>query len=213
MIKMKKATSPYLTEAFRILRLQGFNAISLDFRSDSPDGIRMVSSGTGMLPDYVKGNDFHDGETPGSSSELLTGIFANEMMQNVVTRAYNFHLNAVHLAGSETAVYIENLRHTLVPDICKTLTVFKTICLTTPDSLQTSTAYDGIVDYLIFTFEGNSDPRHIAELLAAYQGRTPFLMTADTPADEAILQVLNTHSAFAGYDYGELPAKEAGFVK
>lgn len=110
-----------------------------DFRPESPDYVRMISSQAGIMPDYseerlrllrssvaASGDDGAASETTGTASEvtggevrkvLRVGIFADDMPQNIVTRVYNYRLDVVWLKGAESQVMIDNLRRTLDPDI------------------------------------------------------------------------------------------------
>lgn len=110
-----------------------------DFRPESPDYVRMISSQAGIMPDYseerlrllrssgaASGGDGVDSEVTGTASEvtggearkvLRVGIFADDMPQNIVTRVYNYRLDVVWLKGAESQVMIDNLRRTLDPDI------------------------------------------------------------------------------------------------
>lgn len=110
-----------------------------DFRPESPDYVRMISSQAGIMPDYseerlrllrssgvASGDDGAASEVTGTASEvtggearkvLRVGIFADDMPQNIVTRVYNYRLDVVWLKGAESQVMIDNLRRTLDPDI------------------------------------------------------------------------------------------------
>ncbi len=110
-----------------------------DFRPESPDYVRMISSQAGIMPDYseerlrllrssgaASGGYGAASEVTGTASEvtggearkvLRVGIFADDMPQNIVTRVYNYQLDVVWLKGAESQVMIDNLRRTLDPDI------------------------------------------------------------------------------------------------
>ena len=110
-----------------------------DFRPESPDYVRMISSQAGIMPDYseerlrlLRSSGAASGcygaasETTRTDSEatggearkvLRVGIFADDMPQNIVTRVYNYRLDVVWLKGAESQVMIDNLRRTLDPDI------------------------------------------------------------------------------------------------
>ena len=103
-----------------------------DFRPESPDYVRMISSQAGIMPDYseerlrllrssgaASGDDGAASEVTGGEARkvLRVGIFADDMPQNIVTRVYNYRLDVVWLKGAESQVMIDNLRRTLDPDI------------------------------------------------------------------------------------------------
>lgn len=93
-----------------------------DFRQDSPDYVRMISSQAGIIPDYSE-EQFRSLKSAGTHEEspdegnVRVGIFADDMPQNIVTRVYNYRLDVVLLKGAESDVMIDNLHRTLDPDI------------------------------------------------------------------------------------------------
>lgn len=96
-----------------------------DFRPESPDYVRMISSQAGIMPDYseerlrlLRSSEAASEVTGGEARKVLrVGIFADDMPQNIVTRVYNYRLDVVWLKGAESQVMIDNLRRTLDPDI------------------------------------------------------------------------------------------------
>lgn len=96
-----------------------------DFRPESPDYVRMISSQAGIMPDYseerlrlLRSSGTASEVTGGEARKVLrVGIFADDMPQNIVTRVYNYRLDVVWLKGAESQVMIDNLRRTLDPDI------------------------------------------------------------------------------------------------
>lgn len=96
-----------------------------DFRPESPDYVRMISSQAGIMPDYseerlrlLRSSGAASEVTGGEARKVLrVGIFADDMPQNIVTRVYNYQLDVVWLKGAESQVMIDNLRRTLDPDI------------------------------------------------------------------------------------------------
>ena len=96
-----------------------------DFRPESPDYVRMISSQAGIMPDYseerlrlLRSSGTASEVTRGEARKVLrVGIFADDMPQNIVTRVYNYRLDVVWLKGAESQVMIDNLRRTLDPDI------------------------------------------------------------------------------------------------
>ena len=77
---------------------------------------------------YVKSIPVHSGILPDKADSGIkeslenrrigrVGVFVDEMPQVVVTDVYNYSLDYIQLHGDESAVYMENLKRTLVPDI------------------------------------------------------------------------------------------------
>lgn len=150
-----------------------------DFRPESPDYVRMISSQAGIMPDYseerlrllrssgaasgeygaASGDDGAASETTGTASEvtggearkvLRVGIFADDMPQNIVTRVVNYRLDIVQLHGDESPVMMENLRRTIDPDIHPGIKLMKTIYVGCADDLKCCADYAGVVDYFLF---------------------------------------------------------------
>lgn len=97
----------------RILSKIDFEHVELVFDTNSPDYVCSKSSHAGIIPDnpdesYCKDQD---------SKTKTVGVFVDEMPQTVITQVYNYKLDYVLLKGSESAVYIDNLRNSLDPDI------------------------------------------------------------------------------------------------
>lgn len=131
--------------------------VSLDFRPQSERFVRMCSSNAGIIPDYSDWDIkcvFTANETVGEkSTTILSGIFADDMPQTIVTHIYNYNLGCVELAGSETEVMIENLHRTVVPDICKHLLVFKHFNIERIEDFEQCRKYFGIVDGFVFNLD------------------------------------------------------------
>lgn len=157
----------------------GVYMVSLDFRPQSERFVRMRSSNAGIIPDYsdwdIKGV-FTANETVGKkSATILSGIFADDMPQTILTRIYNYKLGCVELAGSETVVMIENLCRTVVPDICGHLLVFKHFDIVRIEDFEQCRKYFGIVDGFVFNMDLLPEVEFddLKKTLVAYVGDTP----------------------------------------
>ena len=98
-----------------LIDLDGWTII--DFREGTPHPVKMVSTHAGIIPDQP--------EQPVADNGKKCGIFADEMPQSVITRAYAYHLDMILLCGNETATLIQNLKTTLDPDIRRGIRVTK----------------------------------------------------------------------------------------
>ena len=85
----------------------GADLIGFDFRPGSERYVEMVSSNTGIMPDY-SAERFNGGDCQGKENEACTdgrisynnaseqrttkrsGMFADDMPQNIITRIYNY---------------------------------------------------------------------------------------------------------------------------
>ena len=134
------------------------------------------------------------------------GVFADDMPQNIVTRVYNYALDYVQLNGDEPAVTIENLRRTIDPDIRKGIKIIKRIDITTQADLSKAMEYEGKADLLLFHITANEAEMQVAsdgksplnQLLSAYLGTTPFLISKpNAPLDTLLIRSIS-HPQFAG---------------
>ena len=173
-------------ENISALAALNIDIMAFSFKKDDPRLIKMISSRAGIIPDFSEdrlkkaGQDI-DGITPQKADITKVGIFADDMPQNIVTRIYNYDLNAVWLDGSENSVMIDNLRRTVVPDIKPQLTVIKAITIANDHDLCQCSQYEGHADILLLK---NKPGEEIAwSVLDNYQGATPFIIGGDiTPA-------------------------------
>lgn len=168
----------------------GVRWLGLNFVSDSPYEIKQVSSLTGLLPDappscYAEVNH----------QTTLLGIFRDEMPQSIVTRIYNFNLSAVRLDGMESPVLIDNLRRTVVPDIHPNFTFVKTLNVKTKEDVAQAKLYDYHADYLLFNMGANP-----WEWLDPYEGKTPFLISVHSNANDIHRISSFRHQRMAGYN-------------
>ncbi len=140
----------------------------------------------------------------GSSEPQRVGVFVDEMPQTILSRIVAFHLGIVQLHGSERAVMIQNLRRSLVPDIREKLVVIKAINVATVADFSQCGEYEGVVDYFLFdtkgALHGGNGEKFNWDLLDAYQGHTPFLLSGGIgPSDANALRGIR-HPLFRGVD-------------
>lgn len=140
----------------------------------------------------------------GSSEPQRVGVFVDEMPQTILSRIVAFHLGIVQLHGSERAVMIQNLRRSLVPDIREKLVVIKAINVATVADFSQCGEYEGVVDYFLFdtkgALHGGNGEKFNWDLLDAYQGHTPFLLSGGIgPGDANALRGIR-HPLFRGVD-------------
>ena len=140
----------------------------------------------------------------GSSEPQRVGVFVDEMPQTILSRIVAFHLGIVQLHGSERAVMIQNLRRSVVPDIREKLVVIKAINVATVADFSQCGEYEGVVDYFLFdtkgALHGGNGEKFNWDLLDAYQGHTPFLLSGGIgPSDANALRGIR-HPLFRGVD-------------
>lgn len=167
------------------------------FWSKSPRYVQQIPSRAGLIPDLpsldgerIKKSETHDKRI------LTVGVFVDDMPQNIVTRVYNYHLDYVQLHGSESAVMIDNLRRTLIPDIAPNIKIIKALSIKDKSDLEKWHEYDGHVDMFLFDTKckcaGGSGEQFDWSVLEAYDGNIPFLLAGGIGPDDAE-QIKNFH--------------------
>lgn len=167
--------------------------------------VPMTNSGAGIIPDYADENHKRGiKEYQILDKPKRVGVFVDDMPQNIVTRVYNYHLDYVQLHGNENRVMIENLKRTLVPDISPNIKIIKAISISCADDIKRCDEYDGLVDLLLFDTKcptsGGSGVKFDWNILQAYKGNTPFLLSGGIGPDDAEDICKITHPRFAGID-------------
>ena len=183
--------------------------LGLVFWPESPRFVKQVSARGGFYPDYspLATKVAELGGMPEITRRVnkpqRVGVFVDDMPQTIVTRVYNFFLDAVQLHGNEGPVMIENLRRTLEPDI-RPVKIIKTIEVGCAEDLRKCEDYGSLVDYFLFhnkcVQKGGSGDQFDWSLLDAYQGKVPFLLSGGIGPDDAQRIKAIHHPQFAGID-------------
>ena len=190
-------------ENIRAVEELGVDMIGFIFVPQSKRYVRMISSNAGILPDYA---DERQNETSaaGKKAPLRVGGFVDDMPQNIITRIYNYNLDYVQLHDDESAVMIDNLRRSVDPDIHKGLKIIKAISVASENDVKRWCEYEGHADMLLFDTKGDEaggNGRHFDwELLNAYDGNIPFLLSGGIDIDDALEIRKIKHPMFAGVD-------------
>ncbi len=177
----------------------GVDWMGFDFRPDSPRYVQQISSRAGIIPDYssLKDNQI-------AASVKRVGVFADDMPQNIVTRVYNYQLDIVQLQGDESPVMIDNLKHTLEPDIRSGVKVMKVIYVHDARDLKQCKAFEPVVDYFLFVFStiqpDGSTKQADWSLLEQYKGKVPFLLGGAIGPDDAFRIHDFSHPQMIGVD-------------
>lgn len=175
----------------------GVDMIGMIFYPKSPRYVEMQSSHAGIIPDYVK-EDIGASDSSGSSSESVStssktparvGVFVDDMVQNIVTRVVNYHLDYVQLHGNEPREMCENLRLTLDPDIRPGIKIIKAISVSDASDIQKYKEYVGAVDLFLFDTKcktvGGSGQQFDWQVLDQYDGEIPFLLSGGIGPEDA----------------------------
>lgn len=172
--------------------------LGFDFRPQSERFVRMISSRAGIIPDYSEQRWKNPDSRSWPAGKKTVGVFADDMPQNIITRIYNYRLDAVQLDGDETAVMIANLRRSVVPDIAPAVTVIKTLRVSEAADLLRWRDFQGAADLLRLELK-----REDMALLDCYDGELPFLLSCGLTADDAELVGRLRHPRLAGIDLNE----------
>ena len=158
----------------------GVDMIGLIFYPPSPRYVQQFSSGAGIIPDYAPDM----GKTP-----LRVGVFVDDMPQNIVTRVYNYKLDYIQLHGNELRETLENLRATIDPDINPNIKIIKAISVSSAEDIKKYKEYVGAADLFLFDTKcktvGGSGEQFDWQVLQAYDGDVPFLLSGGIGSDDA----------------------------
>ena len=163
----------------------GVDMIGMIFYPKSPRYVEMQSSHAGIIPDYAK----EDINIKSSKSPARVGVFVDDMVQNIVTRVVNYHLDYVQLHGNEPREMCENLRLTLDPDIRPGIKIIKAISVSDASGIQKYKEYVGTVDLFLFDTKcktvGGSGQQFDWQVLEQYDGEVPFLLSGGIGPEDA----------------------------
>ena len=164
----------------------GVDMIGMIFYPKSPRYVEMQSSHAGIIPDYAK-EDI--GVSVSSNTPARVGVFVDDMVQNIVTRVVNYHLDYVQLHGNEPRTMCENLRSTLDPDIRPGIKIIKAISVSDALDIQKYKEYVGAVDLFLFDTKcktvGGSGQQFDWQVLEQYDGEVPFLLSGGIGPEDA----------------------------
>lgn len=164
----------------------GVDMIGMIFYPKSPRYVEMQSSHAGIIPDYAK-EDI--GVSVSSKTPARVGVFVDDMVQNIVTRVVNYHLDYVQLHGNEPREMCENLRSTLDPDIRPGIKIIKAISVSDASDIQKYKEYVGAVDLFLFDTKcktvGGSGQQFDWQVLEQYDGEVPFLLSGGIGPEDA----------------------------
>lgn len=144
-----------------------------------PKSSRYVSLRPDYLPKHVK----------------RVGVFVNEDPEQVKRLADDYDLDYIQLHGHESPEYIFQLGG---------LHIIKAFNISTADDLLQTQPYEGVVDYFLFDAKGKSvggnGEKFNWNVLYAYNGSTPFLLSGGIGPDDATHVKAFHHTKCIGID-------------
>ncbi|MFP5439781.1 MAG: phosphoribosylanthranilate isomerase [Bacteroidia bacterium] len=144
---------------------------------------------------------FYEGSSRYTESTLATakkkvGVFVNASLEYVIEKVNKHGLNAVQLHGSETPEYVKQLP--------KNIKIIKVFGIASVEDLKQTDAYEGLADMFLFD---TKSPKHGGtgkafdwQVLKAYKGETPFLLSGGIGPDSVETLKSFIHPKLAGYD-------------
>lgn len=178
----------------------GVDMIGMIFWPKSPRFVPMVRCRAGIIPDKASSS------LTGIEAKQVkrVGVFVDAMPQEIITCAYNYHLDYIQLHGSESPVMIDNLRRTLVPDILPEVRIIKALSIREADDVKRWREYEGHADMLLFDTKckcvGGSGEQFDWSVLEGYDGSIPFLLSGGIGPDDAERVKAFRHPMLAGID-------------
>ena len=162
----------------------GVDYIGMIFWDGSPRNVTMVPTHAGIIPDRASLSTHTSNLSP-----QKVGVFVDEMPQSIITRVVNFQLDVVQMHGHESLTVIRNLRATLDPDIRPGIQFWKAVSIANADDLTACEQYFNCVDAFVFDTRcdsvGGSGRQFDWQLLDAYHGPVPFLLSGGIGPDDA----------------------------
>ena len=144
-----------------------------------PKSSRYVSQRPDYLPKRVK----------------RVGVFVDEDPEQVKRLADDYGLDHIQLHGHESPEYIFQLGG---------LHIIKAFNISTVEDLLQTQPYEGLVDYFLFDAKGKSvggnGEKFNWDVLSAYQGSTPFLLSGGIGPDDATNAKAFHHPKCIGID-------------
>ena len=113
------------------------------------------------------------------------GVFVNATHEEIQRRQEAFGFDIIQLHGNESPDFCKELHHHLKAGT----QLIKMIAITSPEDLEKTHPYEGIVDYFLFETQcsgyGGSGQQFDWNILQHYTGKTPFLITGGIGPEDA----------------------------
>lgn len=140
------------------------------------------------------------------------GVFVDASIGDIMTQVEAFALDIVQLHGNESVSYITQLRGHLPAKV----RLIKAFNIADEKDLAGTKPYEGMVDYFLFDTKGKSvggnGEKFDWDVLSAYQGSTPFLLSGGIGPHDAEQVKAFAHNKCAGIDlnsrFESAPAKK-----
>lgn len=125
------------------------------------------------------------------------GVFVNEAKDIILEKVKIYQLQGVQLHGDESPALCLALKQ-------KNLKVIKAFSVSLPEDLKKSALYEGFADYFLFDTKtpgyGGSGEKFDWEIINAYKGLTPFILSGGISPEDAEAILSFKHARLAGID-------------
>lgn len=194
-------------ENIKAVSALGIDMMGFIFYPKSTRYVSMINSEAGTMPDYSEerlATMRAGAPAQHEQGPLRVGVFVDDMPQNIVSRVVNYQLDYVQLHGHESVVMIENLKQTLMPDIAPNIKIIKAFGIASAADFEQCKPYEGVADLFLFDTQcptkGGSGQHFNWQLLQAYKGQTPFLLSGGIGPDDADALLQIKHERMVGID-------------
>ena len=128
----------------------------------------------------------------------LTGVFVNEIIDEIISKIDEYDLNAVQLHGSESVIYCQQLKKLLSVSLpFKKIETIKAFGIDTSFDFNQLTQFNEEVDYFLFdtktTEHGGSGITFDWKILDQYNGLKPYFLSGGL-SPENIAEISNLKS-------------------
>lgn len=125
------------------------------------------------------------------------GVFVNETKETILQKVKMYQLQGVQLHGDESPALCLALKQ-------QKLLVLKALSILSVDDIKKSALYEGFVDYFLFDTKtqgyGGSGEKFDWEIINAYRGLTPFILSGGISPEDAETILSLKHARLAGID-------------
>lgn len=146
-------------------------------------------------PRYVSQLDLSDFSTSHPSVKRV-GVFVNADLNEILEKVDQHHLDFVQLHGNESPALCEELG--------KRISVIKAFSIAQEGDLKQTKEYEGSCNYFLFDTKtpqyGGSGQKFDWQILDAYQGETPFLLSGGISENDILALKRIQHPMFYGVD-------------
>jgi tryptophan synthase beta subunit len=130
------------------------------------------------------------------SDKQKVGVFVNDSSEDIIRKIEEHKLDVVQLHDNESAELIAKLP--------STIKIIKAFGIAKEADLEITKQYEGIVDYFLFDTKseshGGTGTAFNWQVLDAYKGSTPFLLSGGIGLDSVEKLKQFSHPRLAGYD-------------